>query len=137
MPWWPRPSGRLTRSWPAVRSVEPTGRDRSVELDIKMERPVAPDHGGSNPMHERTELEDELEEEAARIRAQIDGEPPVVVIVGGSEEGPGATATASVGLDRLRDLNGVLETAKYIENGKHFDPASDEQPRDDVQTDVE
>lgn len=88
-------------------------------------------------MHERTELEHELRDQAAQIRSQVDGEPPVVIIVGGSEDGPGATATASVGLERLRDLNGVLETAKYIENGRHFDPAPDEQPIDDVQTDVE
>lgn len=84
-------------------------------------------------MHERTDLEVALEDEAERISESVEGQPPVVVIVGGTSDGPEATATASVGLDRLRDLNGVLETAKYIENGKHFQPAPDETP---VETDT-
>jgi hypothetical protein len=89
-------------------------------------------------MHERTELEFALQDRAEEIRESIEGEPPVVVIVGGSGDGPGATSTASAGLDRLRDLNGVLETAKYIENGKHFEPAPDETPIDGgVDTDFE
>ncbi len=36
-------------------------------------------------------------------------------------------------MDRLRELNGVLETAKYVENGKHFEgpPADVELPVED------
>lgn len=83
-------------------------------------------------MHETTELEFALEAEAKRIRDGVEGSPPVVVIAGGTGDGPGATATATAGLDRLREFNGVLETAKYIENGKHF-----EGPPDDVELPVE
>ncbi len=85
-------------------------------------------------MHERTDLEFALRERVEEIRDGIEGEPPVVVVVGGTEDGPGTTSTASVGVDRLRDLNGLLETAKYVENGKHFEPRPDDLP---VETDVE
>ncbi len=89
-------------------------------------------------MHERTELEFALRDRVEEIRDGIEGEPPVIVVVGGTEGGPGATSTASVGLDRLRDLNGVLETAKYVENGKHYEPPPDDLPVEDgVETDFE
>lgn len=78
-------------------------------------------------MHERTDVEDYLKEKAKEIseelpeKTDVNGEPPVVVVVPGTGDGPKRTSTASDGLNRLRDLLGTLETAKEIESKKHFD----------------
>lgn len=71
-------------------------------------------------MHEQTELEEELQEKAQEIQQECEGEPPVAIIVGGKRPGPNHTQTGSVGLHRLRDFNGLLETAIQIESAKHF-----------------
>lgn len=77
-------------------------------------------------MHECTDVEDYLKKKAEEIREElpeetdVNGEPPVVVVVPGTANGPNRTSTASVGLDRLRDLLGTLEIAKDIESKKHF-----------------
>lgn len=71
-------------------------------------------------MHEQSSLENELKEKAEEIREDIDDNPPVIICVGGTADGPDHSMTATSGLYRLRELNGLLDTAKFIENLKHF-----------------
>ncbi len=77
---------------------------------------------GANLMHEIHEIEDELREEAEHLSEKYHG-APVVVIVGGYKGLTVPRCMTGTSLHagyRLRDLVGMLETAKQIETLKHF-----------------
>ena len=81
---------------------------------------------GEARMHERTKVEIELCQEAERISAAHNGAPVIVILAGSAEAGVNRTmlgSTLHAGY-RLRDLLGLLETAKQIETLKHFSVGS-------------
>ena len=73
-------------------------------------------------MHEIHDIEFELWDEAERISEKYNG-APVVIILGGDESAQVKRNMVSSNLHsgkRLRDLLGLLESAKQIESLKHF-----------------
>lgn len=61
-----------------------------------------------------------MEEAAQELSEEIDGDGPVVVAVGSSEEGLDECEVEWADAGSLRELNGVLETAKLHQNLHHF-----------------
>jgi hypothetical protein len=73
-------------------------------------------------LHEIDDIEFELWDEAERISEKYNG-APVVIILGGDEAAQIRRNMVSSSLHsgkRLRDLLGLLESAKQIESLKHF-----------------
>ena len=73
-------------------------------------------------MHELHETEQELKAIAQDISEKHGGAPVVIVMGGQNESSILRTMTATSGAEpmRLRDLVGILETAKQIESWKHI-----------------
>ena len=76
-------------------------------------------------MHERHEVEKALKQKAREISEELNGADIVIIAAGGQKAKLNRTMTASTydrdHPGRLRDLLGILETAKQIETIKHFD----------------
>jgi hypothetical protein len=73
-------------------------------------------------MHEIHDIEFELWDEAERLSEKYRGAPVVIIIGGHAPAGVGRCMLSSTlhNASRLRDLLGILETAKQIETLKHF-----------------
>jgi hypothetical protein len=77
-------------------------------------------------MMKEKDIQTTLNEKASELSEKVFNNAPVVIIVAGSQraEIPACmTGRANLGEgreERLRDLLGILETAKQIETRKHF-----------------
>ncbi|TET68639.1 MAG: hypothetical protein E3J56_11125 [Candidatus Aminicenantes bacterium] len=82
-------------------------------------------------MHEKNDIEKELQKKAGEISSEYNG-APVIIIVGGTGEtieGKGELKRNMLGSSmhggyRLRDLFGILQTSMQIESLKHFFPGN-------------
>jgi hypothetical protein len=74
-------------------------------------------------MHEILDIEFDLWEDAERLSKKYGGAPVVIIVAGDASADVGRCMLGSTLHDgaRLRDLLGILETAKQIEGLKHFE----------------
>jgi hypothetical protein len=73
-------------------------------------------------MHEIHDIEPDLWDDAERLGKKYGGAPMVIIVAGDASADVGRcmlSSTLHAGA-RLRDLLGLLETAKQIESLKHF-----------------
>lgn len=121
---WQMPAGDLVQSWirPGDLTVRSRGCLRQIEMVLEqrcwgLRMPLAPLHTGL-PKARRRALEalaEDLESRMAMVRIGIAGhQPPMLVAEVGLSGGPASDLLFSAGLDALRHVARLVETAEVL-----------------------